>query len=121
MDLGTLGAWHLYPAMPDKDLASGLSHLLLPQVQQLIDAARGRAASAVNAELTLLYWQIGKLLKEYVVQTERAPYGQEVMKGLAAKLTEKYGKGWSHQQLRHCLHTAETIELESSKAADLPR
>jgi hypothetical protein len=36
--------------MPDKDLASGLSHLLLPQVQQLIDAARGRAASAVNAE-----------------------------------------------------------------------
>ena len=95
--------------MPDKDLASGLSHLLLPQVQQLIDASRGRAASAVNAELTLLYWQIGKLLKEYVVQTERAPYGQEVMKGLAAKLTEKYGKGWSHQQLRHCLRAAETF------------
>jgi hypothetical protein len=40
----------------------------------------------------LLYWQIGKLLKEYVVQTERAPYDQEVMKGLAAKLQKNTGR-----------------------------
>ncbi len=28
----------------------------------LIDAARQRAATAVNAELTLLYWRIGRRL-----------------------------------------------------------
>lgn len=32
----------------------------LAHVRQLIDAARQRVASAVNAELTHLYWQIGR-------------------------------------------------------------
>ena len=98
--------------MPDKDLSSELSIQLLPQVQQLIDAARSRAASAVNAELTMLYWKIGKLLNAQVLEGERAAYGQEVIKGLAVKLTEKYGKGWSHQHLRHCLRAAETFSEE---------
>lgn len=33
---------------------------LLGQVLQLIDAARQLVASAVNAELNQLYWQIGR-------------------------------------------------------------
>jgi hypothetical protein len=33
---------------------------LLVEVRQLIDAARQRVASAVNAELTQLYWHIGR-------------------------------------------------------------
>ncbi|MBA4251009.1 MAG: hypothetical protein C0425_05575 [Chlorobiaceae bacterium] len=28
---------------------------------------------------------------------------------LARELTEEYGKGWSVQQLRHCLRIAETF------------
>jgi predicted nuclease of restriction endonuclease-like (RecB) superfamily len=98
--------------MPEKDLASGLSLQLLPQVQQLIDAARSRAASAVNAELTLLYWRIGKLLKETVLEGERAAYGQQVIQRLADELTAKYGKGWTKQQLFHCLKAAEVFPDE---------
>ena len=33
---------------------------LVTELRQLIDAARRRAAVAVNAELTLLYWQVGQ-------------------------------------------------------------
>ena len=33
---------------------------LLADVRQLIDAARQRVTQAVNAELTQLYWQIGR-------------------------------------------------------------
>lgn len=98
--------------MPEKDVASGLSLQLLPQVQQLIDAARSRAASAVNAELTLLYWRIGKLLKETVLEGERAAYGQQVIQRLADELTAKYGKGWTQQQLFHCLKAAEVFPDE---------
>ena len=98
--------------MPEKDLSSGLSLQLLPQVQQLIDAARSRAASAVNAELTLLYWRIGKLLKETVLEGERAAYGQQVIQRLADELTAKYGKGWTKQQLFHCLKAAEVFPDE---------
>ncbi len=98
--------------MPDKDLAVGLSQLLLPQVQQLIDAARTRAAATVNAELTMLYWKIGKLIKEQVLEGERAAYGQQVIQRLADDLTMKYGKGWSKQQLLHCLKMAQAFPDE---------
>jgi hypothetical protein len=33
--------------------------VLVAELRQLIDAARQRAAVAVNAELTLLYWHVG--------------------------------------------------------------
>ena len=98
--------------MPDKDLANALNLQLLPQVQQLIDAARRRAAIAVNAELTMLYWQIGKLLRKDVLDGERAKYGKQIVERLSSDLTAKYGKGWSSQQLRHCLRTAETFPDE---------
>jgi predicted nuclease of restriction endonuclease-like (RecB) superfamily len=38
---------------------------------------------------------------------ERAEYGKQVIAGLAERLTATYGKGWSRQQLRHCLRFAE--------------
>jgi predicted nuclease of restriction endonuclease-like (RecB) superfamily len=98
--------------MTDKDLAHDLSLHLLPQIQTLIDAARKRAAVAVNAELTLLYWRIGKLLNERILQGERATYGQQVMQRLALDLTAKYGKGWSKQQLLHCLKVAQVFPDE---------
>ena len=98
--------------MADSKDTGQLCTQLLPKIQELIDAARGRAAVAVNAELTMLYWQIGKLLKERVLAGERAEYGKQVVKQLAADLAARYGKGWSHQQLRHCLRTAETIHDE---------
>jgi predicted nuclease of restriction endonuclease-like (RecB) superfamily len=98
--------------MSDKDLSDDLSLQLLPQIQTLIDAARKRAAVAVNAELTLLYWRIGKLLNERILQGERATYGQQVMQRLALDLTAKYGKGWSKQQLLHCLKVAQVFPDE---------
>ena len=35
---------------------------LFNEIKSLIDSARGRAAVAVNAELTLLYWQRWELV-----------------------------------------------------------
>jgi predicted nuclease of restriction endonuclease-like (RecB) superfamily len=98
--------------MTDKDLSHDLSLHLLPQIQTLIDTARKRAAVAVNAELTLLYWRIGKLLNERILQGERASYGQQVIQRLALDLTAKYGKGWSKQQLLHCLKVAQVFPDE---------
>jgi hypothetical protein len=41
---------------------------LLAQVRQLIHAARQRAALAVNAELTQLYWHIGRRISAELLQ-----------------------------------------------------
>ncbi len=53
--------------------------------------------------------ETGKSIKENILQNKRAGYGEEVMSTLSKRLTEKYGKGWSAQQLRHCLRSAETF------------
>ena len=42
-----------------------------------------------------------------VLKGERAEYGQQIIKTLAKQLTQSVGKGWSTQQLRHCLRFAE--------------
>ncbi|MBB6582912.1 DUF1016 family protein [Ralstonia solanacearum] len=90
---------------------------LVADIRQLIDSARQRVALAVNAELTLLYWQVGRRVQVEVLQGERAAYGQETVKALAARLTADYGKGWSEKQLRHCLRLAETFPDEAMLSA----
>ena len=82
---------------------------LAADIKQLIQSAKQRAAVAVNAELTLLYWQVGKRIADEVLQGERADYGQQVIAGLAKQLTAAFGKGWSSKQLHHCLRFAESF------------
>ena len=85
---------------------------LLAEVRQLIDAARQRVASVVNAELTQLYWHIGRRISAELLQGQRGEYGKQVVVELARQLTSDFGKGWSEQQLRHCLRLAETFSDE---------
>lgn len=86
---------------------------LLLDIRQLIAHAQQRAAAAVNAELTLLYWQIGKRIQHEVLQGQRAEYGKQMITKLAEQLTTDYGKGWSEKQLRHCLRLAEVFADEA--------
>ena len=88
-------------------------HTLFDDVKSLIASARARAAASVNAELTLLYWQVGRRIRDDVLGGERAGYGQELIGALARKLTAEYGRGWSEQQLRHCLRAAEIFPDEA--------
>lgn len=83
--------------------------LLFQEIRQLIDTAKQRAAIAINAEMTLLYWQVGKRIHTEVLQGQRAEYGKQIIISLSQQLTQTYGKGWSEKQLRHCLHFAETF------------
>jgi predicted nuclease of restriction endonuclease-like (RecB) superfamily len=86
---------------------------LFHEIRQLIDAAKQRAAVAINAEITLLYWQVGKRIQSEVLQGQRAEYGKQIFDFLSQQLTQTYGKGWSARQLRHCLQFAEIFpELE---------
>lgn len=86
---------------------------LLEDIRQLIEAARQRAAVAVNQELSGLYWLVGRRIHTDVLQGQRAEYGKQVLKTLALQLSQVYGKGWSEQQLRHCLRAAETFPDEA--------
>jgi DUF1016 N-terminal domain len=85
---------------------------LFQEIRQMIDAAKQRAAIAVNAEITLLYWQVGQRIQTEILQGQRAEYGKQVIQTLSQQLTQTYGRGWSEKQLRHCLQFAESFPDE---------
>ncbi|HEY9881672.1 MAG TPA: PDDEXK nuclease domain-containing protein [Leptolyngbyaceae cyanobacterium] len=80
--------------------------LLFQEIGQLIDAAKLRAAAAVNVEITLLYWQVGNRIQTEILQGQRAEYGKQVVFTLSQRLTQVYGKGWGERQLHYCIMLA---------------
>jgi len=76
------------------------------EIRQLIEETRRSVAVAVNAGLTMLYWEVGRRINEEVLGNERAEYGKQVVKNLSAQLTAEYGKGWSDRQLIQCMRFA---------------
>lgn len=85
---------------------------LFAEIKTLIEQGRRQVAVAVNATMTVLYWQVGKRINEAVLKEKRAEYGEQIVVSLARQLTEEYGKGWSEKHLRHCLRFAETFPEE---------
>jgi len=86
---------------------------LLNEIMQLIDSARQRAAVAVNAELTLQYWQVGRRIHKDLLGDRRADYGAGIVANLAKRLTQEYGRGWGERHLRHCIRFAEVFANET--------
>jgi hypothetical protein len=83
---------------------------LFDDVRGIIEGTRMRIATTVNAEVCMMNWMVGKRIKEDVLYNERAEYGKEIVKNLAVKLTERYGKGWGDRKLLHCIRSAYTFD-----------
>ena len=75
------------------------SSSLAIEIRTLIEAARSRVATAVNAERTLLYWHIGHRIQVEVLKGARAGYGEEIVATLSQQLTQEYGDGYSYSAL----------------------
>ncbi len=81
-------------------------------IKKLIEKSRQNVALAVNAEITLLYWHIGKRINGEVLKNNRAEYGKQIVATLARQLTEEYGKGWGEKHLRQCMQFANVFADE---------
>ena len=81
--------------------------ILIKDIRHMIEEARRAVAVTVNAALTMLYWQIGKRIKDEILQGNRAEYGQEIVATLSAQLTRDYGKGFTRFNLARMLQFAE--------------
>ena len=82
---------------------------LFSEISRLIRESHKQVATAVNTEMTELYWQVGNAINQKVLGGERAEYGAEVVRSLSKRLTETYGRGWGVQHLRHCMRLARTF------------
>jgi len=94
----------------------------LHDLKTRIHAARTRAALAVNRELVILYWQIGRDILE---RQEREGWGAKVIERLANDLRHEFPdmKGFSPRNLKYMRKFAETWgdeEFVQQAAAQIP-
>ena len=82
---------------------------LLQDLRTLIEESRSTVATAVNATLTMLYWQIGKRINEEILKGERAEYGKQIVHALSAQLQNEYGSGFSKRNLFNMIRFAEVF------------
>ncbi|MBE0472045.1 MAG: DUF1016 domain-containing protein, partial [Methyloprofundus sp.] len=80
---------------------------LFSDIQTLITQAKQQAAVAVNASLTMMYWQIGQRINQELLKGERAEYGKQIVANLAQQLTQAFGKGWSARNIAYMMQLNE--------------
>jgi predicted nuclease of restriction endonuclease-like (RecB) superfamily len=86
----------------DKNDNLATDNQLFGKVAELIELARKKVATTVNLTMVHTYFEIGRMIVEDEQQgKERAGYGKTVLKGLSARLVEKFGKGFSERNLRN--------------------
>jgi predicted nuclease of restriction endonuclease-like (RecB) superfamily len=96
---------------------------LLIGVVCLIEQARLTAVRSVNVVLTSTYWLVGQRIVEHEQSgSERAGYGEALLKRLAQDLTGKLGRGFSERNIRQmrlfylCWPNPQTVSAELADA-----
>jgi len=75
---------------------------LFDRVVSILEQARANVVRSVNNNMVIAYWLIGReIVQEIQGGDERAEYGKQVIEQLSAKLTHKYGRGFSTTNLRY--------------------
>ena len=64
--------------MNELDITKGNLNVLASDIKHLIEQSRNRVAVQVNSAATILYWNIGKRIREEVLKGQRAEYGKRV-------------------------------------------
>jgi predicted nuclease of restriction endonuclease-like (RecB) superfamily len=74
---------------------------LAGRIFTIIESARNRVRSVVDAEMVRAYWDIGREIVEDEQKGEkRAEYGKAVLARVSQELTARYGEGFNARNLR---------------------
>jgi len=66
----------------------------------LLETARRAVARSINTAMTATYWEIGRRIVQFEQGgAERATYGDALVERLAKDLTQRFGRGFSRQNL----------------------
>jgi predicted nuclease of restriction endonuclease-like (RecB) superfamily len=75
---------------------------LFGRIVSILEQARGNVVRAVNTNMVLAYWLIGReIVQELQGGEERAAYGKKIVDELSARLAQKYGQGFSPTTLQY--------------------
>jgi len=86
--------------------------VLLKDLRGLITAARQDVARQVNSALVLLYWRVGKRIRQDILKEKRAGYGEQIVSAVSRELAAEFGQGFSTRNLWHMIRFAEVFPDE---------
>ena len=67
-------------------------------IRDTLSEARAKTFAAINFAMVEAYWEIGRQIEEAV--GNRAEYGKGLLKYIAEKLSDEFGKGFDESSLR---------------------
>ena len=83
------------------------SQTLMKDLRQIIDHARGHAATTANYAMTMMYWHIGERINREILGNQRAEYGKQILSQVATHLQEAYGtKGFEKSSITRMMKFA---------------
>jgi len=83
------------------------SETLLAELRGMILSVRSQVAQAINAGLTMLYWQVGDRIRREILKEKRAAYGAEIVSALGRQLEKEFGRGFAEKNLRRMVQFAQ--------------
>lgn len=104
--------------MPDSLISN---NSLYAAVSSVLQQARQTAYRAVNFTMVTAYWEIGRLITEDELKWERAEYGKQVLKNLAERLTNKFGKGFDERELRKMRQFYQSFQIRDTLRPELTK
>jgi len=93
---------------------------LFNEISSLIEQGHSKVASQVNSAMTLLFWQVGKRINDFILKHKRAEYGKQIVVTLSRQLEERFGRNFEERNLRRMLQFAEVFP-EQEKVLSLSR
>lgn len=91
------------------------------RIRKIIENARSNVARAINVEMVVAYWHVGReIVEEEQRGKSRAEYGQRLLETLAANLSDDFGKGfdvsnlWNMRKFYQCYPILDAVRRELS-------
>ena len=63
------------------------NHILFTRVAKIIEGRKYRAATHVNQETTMMFWEVGHYINSVILDSKHAEYGKNILTALSAKLS----------------------------------
>lgn len=90
------------------------------EIRSILDQSRAHAVRAVNVTMVDAYWNIGRLIVEEEQQGKsRAEYGSGLLKYLAKRLTDDFGKGFDEREMRRIRQFYQTFPIRDALRPEL--
>lgn len=86
------------------------------EIKNLIESSKNNVAVSVNAEMTMLYWQIGNRVNAEIDHREDI-YGKKIVATLWRQLSNEYGNSFSEKNLHRMMQFAKVFPNEQIVSA----